>query len=74
MLNQHHRQLLKSHAKARDNRQGPTLDEVIEGIKAQAPEKFHTDATLKERVFYHEPRHNLPSAGCIIPLPVEMRI
>jgi hypothetical protein len=53
-----------------DNR---CLDEFIDSLQAQHPEKFHQDATsLRKRVFYDEPARTsghgqLPMAGFIRP-------
>lgn len=43
------------------------LDLVVAEIKAQYPEHFHTDASLSERVFYNQPRRDLPCAGYMVP-------
>lgn len=37
----------------------PNLERVIAEIKQQSPEKFHTKATLHDRVFVHEPRQSI---------------
>lgn len=31
------------------------LEDAIALVKAQCPEKFHSDATLRDRIFYDEP-------------------
>ena len=33
----------------------PKLEEAIALVKSQCPEKFHSDETMRSRVFYDEP-------------------
>lgn len=44
------------------------LDLVVAEIKAQYPEHFHTDETLSQRVFYNQPKRDLPCAGYMVPI------
>jgi hypothetical protein len=51
--------------------ENPKLEEVIELIKAEAPEMFHTDQTVRERTFYDEPaapRFPVYHAGFVRPM------
>ena len=51
--------------------ENPKLEEVIEIIKFEAPEKFHSDQTVGERTFYDEPsapRAPVYHAGFVRPL------
>lgn len=43
------------------------LELAIEDLKTQAPECFHTEASLSTRVFYHQPNDYVPCAGYIVP-------
>lgn len=59
------RPLIDSKHQATENAQ---LELVIAEIKQQSPEKFHTKATLHDRVFVNEPRQSVgqvPRAGYI---------
>jgi hypothetical protein len=33
----------------------PKLEEAIALVKSQCPEKFHSDETMRSRIFYDEP-------------------
>lgn len=60
------RPLINDHYQSSEN---PSLEAVIADIKKQSPHKFHTDQTLKDRVFFNQPRRDVPSAGFIHPRP-----
>jgi len=52
--------------------ENPKLEEVIKFIKESCPEKFHSDQSIRDRVFYDEPAaHKTPiyNSGYIRPLP-----
>lgn len=72
MLSQTQQDFLKSRARARDPEQGVTLDQAIAQIRSESPEKFHTDASLKERVFFNQPTLNLPCKAFVVPRPREV--
>jgi hypothetical protein len=42
------------------NKPNPLLNEVIEQIRLESPECFHTDDTLKTRRFIVQPPQNIP--------------
>lgn len=41
---------------AADTKNLQVLDAAIENVRRQAPYKFHTEASLKTRVFFNQPR------------------
>lgn len=73
MLNEFQRARIKAQVRPMidDQYQSTTnesLELAIEDIKRQAPECFHTEATLSTRVFYHQPRGDyVPCAGYMVP-------
>ena len=39
----------------------PNLEEAIKLVKEQCPEKFHSEKTIRDRIFYDEPAaHKAP--------------
>ena len=42
------------------------LNDRIKRIKYESPSKFHTEETLKERVFYNQPKPGIACAGYIV--------
>ena len=56
--------------------ENPKLEAVIKLIKAECPEKFHSDYSIEERTFYDEPaapRAPVRNSGFIRPLPKRNR-
>ncbi len=56
---------LLAHQHALRNSNGERLDDVVERIRSQNPEVFHSEHSLKTRVFFDEPARPLESAGFI---------
>lgn len=73
MLLPHHASQLKAAVGPRDEHgnfacvENDRLNALIKRIKEESPRHFHSDATLSERVFYHEPKQRIPNAGYIVP-------
>jgi hypothetical protein len=56
--------------------ENPKLEATIKLIKAECPEKFHSDYSIEERTFYDEPaapRAPVRNSGFIRPLPQRNR-
>jgi len=77
MLEPRHQQMLKDavdHVRIEKEDyvlENPKLEAVIKLIKAECPEKFHSDQTVGERTFYDEPsapRAPVYHAGFVRPL------
>lgn len=47
--------------------ENPLLSVTVEQLRERWPEHFHSDATLSQRVFYHQPRDHVECAGYIVP-------
>lgn len=65
MLKAASRPLLEGRIQTTDN---PKLEETIARIRAMSPEKFHTEASLSTRRFFHQPKRGEPYASCVVPL------
>ena len=62
MLSVEHQQKLiwASRPKRKDfNVENKELNEVIAAIRAAIPDRFHTNLSARDRVFYDEPRNTL---------------
>lgn len=46
------------------------IDSTVRELHAEAPHKFHDEHSVSLRRFYNEPRQLVPSAGCVIPYPM----
>jgi hypothetical protein len=74
MLPRFARQMIESCVRERDAdgnhraTQNQLLEEVLEDVKARWPEHFHTDETLKRRVFFNQPKTSIPCAFYVKPL------
>ena len=44
------------------------LSAHIDSIRANYPEVFHNENSLKNRAFYNEPRTSIPCEGFLIPI------
>jgi len=56
--------------------ENPKLEATIKLIKAECPEKFHSDHSIEERTFYDEPaapRAPVRNSGFIRPMPKRNR-
>ena len=67
MLEPRHQQMLKDavdHVRIEKEDyvlENPKLEAVIKLIKAECPEKFHSEKTIRDRIFYDEPAaHKAP--------------
>lgn len=64
LLPTHLQDLLHSAASIRHSE---PLDKAIREVQEALPHKFHTDQTVGQRVFFHEPRQSSPRAGFMVP-------
>ena len=56
--------------------ENPKLEATIKLIKAECPDKFHSDYSLEERIFYDEPaapRAPVRNSGFVRPMPKRNR-
>jgi hypothetical protein len=56
--------------------ENPKLEATIKLIKSECPEKFHSDYSIEERIFYDEPaapRAPVRNSGFIRPMPKRNR-
>ena len=72
MLTHFQRERLKAQVRPRIDDQYQTthndaLDIVVNEIRQQSPECFHTEATLSERVFFDQPKPHVACAGYMVP-------
>ncbi len=71
MLNQFEREQLKDAARSHDKHD---LDRTIERLKQMVPHKFHSVETLRNRIFFDEPKRAIPHALSIRKIPPHLEI
>jgi hypothetical protein len=49
------------------------IDKVASELREVSPQRFHDNKSVELRVFYNEPRQNVPNAGFIMPYPSRTR-
>jgi hypothetical protein len=49
------------------------IDKVASELREVSPQRFHDTKSVELRVFYNEPRQNVPNAGFIMPYPSRTR-